>query len=58
MDHASVGVFELNVRLSRMSHKARSNLRCVFNIIFCIFSFPQSQENPPQSLFQSNRKED
>ena len=41
-----------------MCYKARYNLRCVLINIFCLFSFQQSQENPPQSLLQSNRGED
>ena len=58
MEHASVGVSELNFRLFRMSYKARSNLRCFFNTIFCLFNFQQSQENPPQPLLQSDMGED
>ena len=58
MEHASVGVSELNFRLFRMSYKATSNLRCFFNTIFCLFNFQQSQENPPQSLLQSDMGED
>ena len=57
MEHASVGVSELNFRLFRMSYKARSNLRCFFNTIFCLFNFQQSQENPPQPLLQSDMGE-
>ena len=48
----------MKFRLFRMSWKARGNLRCIFNIIFCLFSFQQSQENPPQSWLQSDKEED
>ena len=58
MEYASVGVYALNFRLFRMSYKARGNLRCVFNIMFCLFSFQQCQENPPQPLLQSDRGKD
>ena len=58
-EHASVVVSALNFRSFKMSYKARGNLRCVFNIIFFLFSFQHSQENTPQSLLQqSNWGED
>ena len=58
MEYVLVGDSALNFRLFRMSYKARANLRCVFNIIFCLFSFQQSQENTLPSLLQSDRRED
>ena len=41
-----------------MFSKARSNLWCVFNFVFCLFSFQQSKENPPQSSLQSDMGKD
>ena len=43
MEHASVGVSLLNFRLFGMYYKARSNLRCVFIIIFVYLAFNRAK---------------
>ena len=43
MDHVSVGVSLLNFRLFEMYYKARSNLRCVFIIIFVYLAFSRAK---------------
>ena len=43
MEHASVSVSLLNFRLFGMYYKARSNLRCVFIIIFVCLAFNRAK---------------
>ena len=58
MQHISVIVSAIKFRLLRISLKTIDNLRCIFNTIFCLFSFQKNQANPLQSLLLYGKWED